>query len=417
MSNWRGKSLWSVSSRFVAAGFAFLVNVLLTRALSKDDVGHFFLSLSIAWGGALVCQWGASILAVKWVAMSRARGDSESVRSAVWSLIFFTLVQAAAVSIVILFLNQPLLTRLIWISWMFAVALQNLMPELIRGFDDLKWASILSGPLPQALTVAAIGIGVLFVGKLSFEQAASFSILANFGCSAVGLAFVARRAPFVMQFKPYKSFFRESTPIALSLAATYLLSQADLWVCGYLLPREDVAIYGIAQRFVAFVSMPMMIFGSVVTPKMAELLATREWGGLQQLLHKGTFLTTLFAFAVFMGGVLIGYPVMRLFFGDAYGGAYPLFVILGTGQVLHAMAGPNGYVLLLSGEQSAAMVATLIAAASLIGGAFLGAHYFGAPGVAAASSVALFIQTLWMWYEVRKRLKIFSHFRFKWEKA
>lgn len=411
MSNWRGKSIWSVSSRFTAAGLAFLVNVLLTRGLSKEDVGHFFLSLSIAWGGALVCQWGSSILAVKWIATARARGDLEEVRESVWSLIFFTLLQGAFVALIVLALDQPIETRLIWLSWTFAVALQNLVPEIMRGFDDVKWASLLSGPIPQAFCATVVGIGELVQGRLTFQQASLLFIFSNLLCTAFGLSLVAARAPIRFRLKRYTLFLRETTPIALSLAATYFLSQADLWVCGYLLPKEDVATYGIAQRFVAFVSMPMMIYGSVVTPKMAELLSLRDWQGLNRLLHRGTFLTSLFATVVFLGGVALGWPVMKLLFGETYTNAYPLFLFLGAGQVIHALAGPNGYILLLSGQQSAAMIATVAAAIFLAAAALIFGRSWGTVGIAFASALALTLQTVWMWVESRRRLKVHPHFR------
>src|SRR5262249_55627328 len=157
--------------------------------------------------------------------------------------------------------------------------------------------------------------------------------------SLIGLALVIVRAPLSkLELASYKEFLRESTPIGLSLAATYVLSQADLWVCGTLLPREEVAIYGIAQRFTAFVSMPLMIFGSVATPTIAELFAKGDWENFRKVVARGTFITTLFALGAFLGLMAVGWPALRYLFGVDYTAAYPVFLILGLGQVLHAVA-------------------------------------------------------------------------------
>lgn len=421
MAGWRGKSLWSVSSRFAAAGLAFLLNVILARVLSQNDLGLFYLNLSLAWGGALLCQWGTSILAVKWVASARARADHDSVRTSTWSLIAYTLLHGTAVSIFMVIAMQLGIIGHEWkgllllAGWMFSIGLQNLLPEIIRGFDDLKWASLLSGPIPQAASVLCLGIGALTEhGDVAYYEAAALMIVGSLLASVIGIVLVIRRAKPTRRITSYMPFLRETTPIAVSLWATYLLSQADLWVCSAVLGKSDVAVYGIAQRFVAFVSMPMMIFGSVATPAMAEALAKNQPEKLRALASKGTFITSCFAILVFLGGVLIGWPVMTFLFGEKYANSYPLFLILGAGQVFHAVAGPNGYLLLLSGRQAEAMISTVVSAFILFGGAWLGGRYLGSSGIAMANSIALTVQTIWMWYSVRKHLQFDPSFRFSW---
>lgn len=417
MSGWRGKSLWSVSSRFSSAGLAFLFNVLLTRTVSRNDIGMFFLSISIAWGGSLVCQWGASILAVKWVATARTHGNQEGIEKAVCSLLLFTIFQGFMVSLVFMLAPRPFEMRLIWACWTFALGFQSLLPDVIRGFNDLKWASLLAGPIPQLFNIVVVGTGAFFLGGLTFPQLAALTIFANLACSAVGLILIFSKVRIrKIRLRSYRQFLLEATPIGLSLSATFILSQADLWVCGALLKNEDVAIYGIAQRFTMFVAMPLMIFGSVATPAMTELFATRDWDRLRQMTSRGTFLATLAALFIYMGGLAFGWLAMRYLFGVDYTAAYPLFVILGFGQLLHAAAGPNGYMLLLFGEQQAAMMSTILAAMVLFICAMIGGHVWGTRGIAAASAFALTVQTVWMWYQVRWRLKISSHFKLsaKW---
>ena len=393
---------------------------MLARALSRDDLGQFFIGLSLAWGAALVCQWGASLLAVKWISAARSRGDFRAIRTAVWSLISFTIFQSVIVFLIILFMQKPWPVLLIWAGWTFAVSLQSLLPEILRGFDDLKWASLLSGPVPQFISLAIVALAWWQMKHLDYMEAACCVIASQFACAAVGLAVILRRAPFLFAWREalsaYREFLHESTPIALSLAFTYLLTQADLWACNYLLPIGDVAIYGIAQKFCVFVSMPMMVFGAVTTPKMAEYLASRDKNGLLHIVGRGTFLTTILSFAIFIVIAGIGWPIMRVVFGEAYTRSYPLFLVLGAGQVFHATAGPNGYLLLLSGEQRSAMRATIVAALALVVCAWWAGQYWGVLGIAVSSTLALGLQTVWMWLEVRRRLKFASHFKWieKW---
>jgi O-antigen/teichoic acid export membrane protein len=240
-------------------------------------------------------------------------------------------------------------------------------------------------------------------------------ICSQLACSGFGLFLLNHRARFSTNFRSYKAFLRETTPIALSLAFTFLLGQADLWTCNFLLRKEDVALYGIAQKFCIFVSMPMMVFGSVITPKLAELLALKDMVKMRALVGRGTYLTALSAFAIFIGVAGVGWPVMGFFFGAKYTSSYPLFLVLGVGQVLHSIAGPNGYLLLLSGAQRSAMTATIFSALFLGGAAWIGAMYWGTLGIALASTAALSVQSFLMWYEVKRRLNFSPHF--DWRKG
>ena len=65
------------------------------------------------------------------------------------------------------------------------MGLQTLLPEILRGFDDLKWASLIGGPIPQLLNVIAIGIAHFVWKDASFHQVAVISILSSFTSSAV----------------------------------------------------------------------------------------------------------------------------------------------------------------------------------------------------------------------------------------
>lgn len=409
MSKWREKSLWSISSRFVSAGLVFLLNIILARAMSQSEMGRYFIAISIAWGGALVSQWGASILAVKWIADARTRENSLDIRRSAWSLVGFTLIQGFVVSLFILtwhfFRPLPWQTVAIWAVLSFAIGAQTLSTEIIRGFDDLKWASLFSGPIPQLLNVTFIGLAYVIWRKLAFESAAGLTIVAHLVCAALALALVAERAPFVRQkIMPYRRYFSEATPIGLSLAAVYILSQADLWVCGAILSAEDVAVYGIAQRFNLIIGMPMLIFSSVAIPTMAELLAKKDWNRLREVVRRGALIVTLVALAAFAGAALLGWPLIRYLLGSQYTAAYPLLLILGIGQIAHVAVGPNGYLLLLSGEQRSAMLATIAATALLFVLALPAGKIWGVRGVAISSTVALVFQSLLMWLMVRRRL-------------
>jgi O-antigen/teichoic acid export membrane protein len=407
---WTSKVFWSLSSRLLGAALSSAISVVLARAMAKDDVGLFFWSLSICWGGATISQWGSTVLAVKWIASARAQNDDAAIASAAWSLIAFTFIHALLLALLLLVADLSGQVMLIWGLWIFSIAFQNLLPELVRGFDDIKWASLLSGPVPQGFALLLLGGFWLWRGHLTFQEGTSLVILAGLIASIFGFVLLGSRTSRPRQLRAYIGFLVEGTPIALSILASYVFVQADLWLCGILLGKEQLAVYGIAQRMVVFVSMPLMVLGAILTPTLAELLARGERDTLQNIVRRATLITSALALAVLVAGALVGRPAISLLLGHAYVDSYVLFLILGAGQVFHAMAGPNGYILLMAGEQRVVAWSTLVGTLLLVAGGWLAGQAWGTAGIALASATCLAIQTVWMWLAVRWRLGLVIHF-------
>ena len=407
--DWAAKSFWALSSRLLGAALSSIIAVVLARVMAKDDVGRFFWVLSVCWGGAAITQWGGTMLAVKWIASARAQNDAAATVSAAWSLVAFTFIHVCLLAAFALLFSSLSGSAPIFGLWIFSLAFQILVPELIRGLDDIKWASLLSGPLPQGLALLLLVGFWLWWGRLTFEQGALGVIGAGLISSIVGLAILRSQIAGPWRLRAYPRFFADGAPIALSILSAYVFVQADLWLCGTLLGKEQAAIYGIAQRLVAFVSMPLMLLGAVLTPTMAELLAKGERKTLQNIVRRGTMIAGTFAVAILLAGAVVGRPAIKLLLGDAYINSYALFLILGAGQAFHASAGPNGYILIMAGEQRVVLSSTIVGTLLLVIGGWFAALRWGATGVALTSATCLAIQTVWMWLAVHLRLGLATH--------
>ena len=412
-ANWRRKSFWSLFCRLSAAALSFVVNLLLVRCMSKADVGFFFWSLSVCSGAAVVSQWGGTFLAVKWIATAQAHCDLRSVASAVRSLLAFTFIHFWFLLPLLFFARVTIDVAIIWAMLIFSLSFQNLIPEMVRGLDDIKWASLLSGPVPQLVALVFLGGFWLVQGTLTFELSASLVAGAGLIASLVGIVLLANRITSPVRLRSYWAFLAEGTPIAFGVLASYVLVQTDFWICGALLGKEQLAVYGMAQRLVVFVSMPLMVLGAILTPTIAALLAKGERTALRNIVSRATLVTATTASIVLILGAVVGRPAIELLFGGGYRDAYHLFLILGAGQAFHALAGPNGYILLMAGEQRVVMWSTLVATALLAVGGWIAGQIWGATGVAFTAAICLAIQTIWMGIAVRRRLGLIGHVHWK----
>ncbi len=110
---------------------------------------------------------------------------------------YFTILQGLAVAVSImmfkLFKPLPWQTVTLWAAWTFTLGLQNLMPEILRGFDDVKWASLFAGPIPNFCNLILVGGASLIWRRLSFEQAAALTTTASLCCVVVAVAMISSR--------------------------------------------------------------------------------------------------------------------------------------------------------------------------------------------------------------------------------
>ena len=148
-------------------------------------------------------------------------------------------------------------------------------------------------------------------------------------------------------------------------------------------------------------------------PTLAALLAKGERAALQSIVSRATLVTATTASIVLILGAVVGRAAIEFLFGGGYRDAYQLFLILGAGQAFHALAGPNGYILLMAGEQRVVMLSTLVATALLAVGGWIAGQIWGAAGVASAAAICLAIQTIWMGIAVRRRLGLIGHVHWK----
>ena len=74
----------------------------------------------------------------------------------------------------------------------------------------------------------------------------------------------------------------------------------------------------------------------------------------------------LVALALTLAIVLVGRPGLAMIFGDFYGGAYPIIVLLALGQLVAVLAGPCGILLSMTGGQGMLLKATGAATAGIL---------------------------------------------------
>ena len=128
---------------------------------------------------------------------------------------------------------------------------------------------------------------------------------------------------------------RELTAFALStnLSATLNMVVRDsesLWV-GLFLSTREVGLYKIALAIINPVLMPITPFISTVYPELGRSAAEKSWRQLRSLLRRVTIIAGGYTGAATLGLLLLGAPLITLFYGPDFTPAYPALLILLVG--------------------------------------------------------------------------------------
>jgi O-antigen/teichoic acid export membrane protein len=390
---------WTVGARVVAGAAGFSVNALLSRLVSPEDLGSYFLLVSIASLGALAAQLGLQVAVVRMVAEAMAWGDTARARGVMHAALAIVAGCALVLGIAVAWagpdaavyaFNSSALGQTAWLAgaWLAGLALMNLVAEIFRGLHDYRLAGVLGGAGSNVLLLVAL-LGVLALqGSASLQEAAGLGVCAVVIAAVGGLLVLRRRAS---RFSTAKQVSRRDLlavglPLLVTSLAIFVCTQADLWILGMSRDKEEVAMYGAAVRLVQLVMMPMLMINAVLAPTIAELFSQGQLAKLERMLRASAALsglTALVALVVLCAGAD---PLLGWVYGDYYRGGALALMLVSAGQTVNVLTGPAVLVLMMTGHQRAAMGISLACGAGLIALGLAVVEESGFNGVAAVAA-------------------------------
>ncbi len=415
--------LWAVSARGAGVVAGFVVNALLARLLAPEEMGTYFLSVSVAAFLSIVGQAGMPVALVRFVAEALGRGEPGRARAAALKAIFAVVVFGAVVSALFvlgvgewvarsLFDSRLMEDAVPWVAVLvFLIALQGVLSEVFRGFHDIRLASWLGGVSTSIFSALAFLALWLAEGRGSLTTALMLSAGAAVLSIALSTALLVPRLRR-LQGEGTISFdvlINTGWPLGVSSLAVMLATQGDLWVVGAMLGEREAAIYGVALRLLAVMTMMHGLVVSVVQSSVAELYGQGRMQKLEQLVQGASFIACCVAGVLLLALALFGKALIGMVFGASYIDAYVCLMILGIGQFVGMLFGMAGMVMMMSGHQHAMMRIILLNTVLGMMLAVAVAPYWGVNGVAGAWAFASVLQGAAAWLYVRKRLFVSCH--------
>jgi O-antigen/teichoic acid export membrane protein len=414
---------WAFGGKVVTSICGLLLNAFLTRLLTPEEVGTYFLSYSVASFGAIIAQFGMRQTIVRLVAEALSTANQQAVKSSIKTVAIIIICNCALVaSFYYLFAEQ-------WISqhffesnkmssvsglismWLIILALQAIIAEIFRGFHDIRFATIFGGLITSLLSASLFIVTWFIAGGSDLEHILILSLSSGltsvcFGSILLSMKVVPLKGE--AKFKPRRTV-AIAAPLFVSTMAFFAISEAHIWILGVYCSDADVAIYGAVFRLVSLVTMPLLLVNSVVPPMIADLYTRKEFIKVEDVLRKSASVAGVPAIAILIMIIGTGEFLLKFIFGEYYVLGFKALSILAVGNIINVVTGSPGVLLTMAGKQNVLMCISIISGLSGLGATLLFIGEFKYNGVATGVCLGVIIHNLSMWYYSKKNLYIDTH--------
>lgn len=318
--------------RFLGALGTFGVTVLLARGLSTESVGLVFLIVATMTFVGRISDLG--ILDGMMKRLSEGQSEKE-VFGGVLLMKFITL----GITSILLGLSEPFVAHYI-------------STEIYPYIYVLLWLHEIYVAINRALS------GVHRIGETAELQTAkpliwlilaAFSIQQGYGFTGVITGLMVAYSIVILwggiKLRPkidiptldiIRSLFNYSKHVYISNIGGMAYQWSDVFFIGLFLGASWVGIYEIAWRLTSPI---LLLSGSIAMtlfPEMSEWSANNSEEKIEKVVKDGIFAGGLISIPAFFGAALYGRPILETVFGEEYGVASLVLIILMAETVLQA---------------------------------------------------------------------------------
>ncbi len=406
-----GNSLGVLLTKLSGVFLAFLVQIPLTRLLGAENYGIYVYVLSWVMIAAVFTRLGMDITFVKYIPTYVTEKKWPSMKG----ILAFGFGGAVAVCVLLIGIVSAglyifdLQTSVflpfipVGAALLVVLTISQLTKEALRGLKLVILSEIMEGIIRPFIFLAFFLLFFPLFSEGHAHAALWGNILAALAVTVLLSFHLWRQIPAPVKtakpdFSDRPAWLSLALPMILMAGMGLLLSRTDIIMLGTIAGTADAGIYAIGSRLADLTTVGLLAANTILAPQISELYHSDQRERLQSLLKISAWFVFAFTFCVALVLTILG-PFLLSLFGEAFGAAYVPMLILLVGQMVNALAGPIGFLMLMTGYQKqTAKMLFLAVLLNIVGNAVL-VPYYGMNGAAISTgfSVAFVIVTLFIW--------------------
>ena len=409
---------WSLLISTVGAALSLAVHLVLARILGGEEYGRYVFAL--AWMNVLllVGKFELDTASVRFVGAYSGTEQWSFLRGFLRrssQIVGGVSLAIAIVSAVAIFALSDRIERGTALSLLAAstllpiTAMAQLKASAMQGFKHVARAQAPSLLIRPAIFVLSL-LGLHYVARIPVS--APVAILLQLGATTVALALTLRFLQDVVPNAVRSASEAFDTRYWMKTAAgllvisggqTILSTNADVLVVGSLLGPSAAGLYGAASQLGSAVSFGVTAISFIALPIIADLYARQAIPQLQSLISHVTRLGLGLSIPVLLALSLGARPLLAAF-GPAFTDASGLLILLGFDQLIGAIFGVSGYLLVMTGHQVTAARVIIGCAVLNLALTFVLTPIMGLMGAGIATTIATVARAYLLTAKVRASL-------------
>lgn len=396
-------SLWAIFARVFATVLGFIANIVIARYYGAGVLGvvavlQSFLALVTIF---TVCGTNTSLLRLIPEHMVRYSPTSAF---KVYRKTQFLVIGGSLITGTVFFLYADLIAAKVFskphLSLYFAMAsafvvfksLVMLNTQAVRGLRLIKGFALMQ-VLPQ-------GFNLLFLISMVFlwpvQDAPIYALLGGFAMSGI-LGWIIMEYSFRRiartddEVHPMSSrrIISISLPMLMTTTMTFVIGQTGVILLGMFRSEEEVGYYAIAVKLATLTAFILNAVNSMAGPRFSELFHSDKMDELFYVAKKSAKLIFWTTTPILLVLIVLGKPILHMFFGSKFIVAYPALVLLVIGQFVHSISGATGLFMNMTNNQNVFRNIIFVAALTNVGLNLLLISEYGIQGAAVAAMVSL----------------------------
>jgi O-antigen/teichoic acid export membrane protein len=353
----------NLGGMIVGKGLLFFYTIFLAKVLGANDLGLYFLGITIVGFLAISSNLGLNISVTRFVAIYSSRNDLKRLKGTVLIATAITL----SPSLIIMCLTF-LLGDLVAISIFHKPELGKVIKLLSLSipFDSLIWIFLAATRGLKLMQYTAytenlcwVGLRFLFavlfllVFGMKLEGAVLAYVLSSFFSAALAFYYANKVIPLtdgkVIPVFEVKNLLKFSLPMVFSIFLGNLTRQIDVLMLGLFVSAAEVGIYSVVVRIIVLAEIVFGIFMPIFNPFVSDLYERKEFSKLSNLLEVITRWNVSISFPVFLS--LLFFPGFFLhFFGAQFVQASICLSILVIAHLFSSISGLPSSIIFMSGR-------------------------------------------------------------------
>jgi O-antigen/teichoic acid export membrane protein len=399
----------------------FLYVFLLTKFLNTRDLGLYYLGFTIISFMGIISVAGTEAGILRFVSIYHGCKDPNRMRGTLSGAFIFVIPLSLVLALVLFFFSGIISNNIfskpdmVSVLKVFSIYLPFYSLTLIclAATQAMKYMQYRVYSLDIANTILKIAfMFVFFYFGLQLFSAVFATVVSIILVTGLSVYFLKRVFPqnvkgekSAIELKKLLSF---SIPQSFSTIINNIVGMTDTLILGYFTMAASIGIYNVALKIAVLGSSILGSFNIMFSPIIADMYQHGKHDELKNLYKTITKWVLTLSFPIFLFFIFFSEAILKIFGSDFVIGSACL-IILCIGQVINAMTGPSGLMVLMSGHPYVTLFNSVFTFSMNIALNLMLIPQYGIIGAAVATSVSMGIINFLRLIEVYYFMRIFPY--------